>query len=115
MSFTIVLTISCVNNILRCGVKKWTSNHGIFHNRYIFHIFYVVVFDVIQKHPFLFLHPQNTKDLPLPYCSNAKLFYRFCNVPYIRCIVTFSIVVNMPTRLAMVRHHFDRTKVLSAN
>ena len=85
----------------------------IFHNRYIF---FVVILDVIQRHPFHFLHHQNTKGLLLLYGSNSKWSYSFTNVLLnIQCVVTFSIVINLLTRPAVDRHHFDRTKIHPGN
>ena len=112
MSLVIVFTISCVNKFFRCGVKYRGSDHGIFHNRYIF---YVVVFDAIQRYPFHFLHPQNKKSLSLPYGSNLKRSYSSSNFLYIPCVVAFNIVVKTSSTLTMFRHQFDRTKIHPAN
>ena len=84
------------NNILCCGVKYKGSNLRIFHNRCIF---CVVMFDVIQRHPFYFLHLQNTKgSLPL-YGSNSKGSNLFSNTLFhIQHVIAFSNVLNILTR-----------------
>ena len=57
-----------------------------------------------------------TKGFLLLHGSNSKWSYSFSNVLlHIQCVVAFSIVINIFTRLAVHRHRYNRTKKLSAN
>ena len=65
-------------------------------------------------HSIHLLHLQNTK-AAIRIWQQFVVVLLVSDVLHIQCVVAFSIVVNMLSRPAVHRHHFDRTKIHPAN
>ena len=112
MSFTIVLTITCIISIVYRGVKKGFQPQDLSQQVHLLSCH-------IRCHPKTSIPSIccicKTQRQQFEYGSNSKWSYSFSDVLHIQCVVAFSIVVNMLSRPAVHRHHFDRTKIHPAN